>query len=260
MEAGIRPLLAGVLQADTPRKGGPTTHYPSSKPGSGRRTAGYALLGAGAALVAGGVFFGLQASSKADEFRKTDQTDVRTAEKLRSDGQTFALIADIGVIAGLVSAGTGTWLAFAGEGGGGKDKAGSGRPAASPPPDGETASGAGDKPGTGGKPSAKTRAEEERRAREEARRAEEERRAREEAAKREEQERRTLEEFQRIKREEDERLKREEEEEKRKREEQERRAREEQARLKREEEEQRKREEEERKKRPPLDEDDLRNY
>jgi hypothetical protein len=260
MEVAIRSLLAGVLQADAPRKRGPTTHYLSSKPGSGRRTAGYVLLGTGAALVAGGVFFGLQATSKADEFRKTDQTDVRTAEKLRSDGQTFALIADIGVIAGLVSAGTGAWLAFSGGDGGGKDRAGSGRRGASSPSGRETAPESEDKPGTSGKPPAKTRAEEERRAREEAKRAEEERRAREEAARREEQERRTLEEFQRIKSEEDERLKREEEEEKRKREEQERRAREEQARLKREEEEQRKREEEERKKRPPLDEDDLRNY
>jgi hypothetical protein len=261
METGIQSLLEGVLQADAPRKGGPRTHYPSSKVGSGRRTAGYVLLGTGAALVASGVYFGLQASSKADEFKKTPQTEVRTADRLRSDGKTFALIADIGIIAGVVSAGAGTWLAFLGGGKGGKADARPGRP------EGRTQGGeVGPSPGAGtdpdaqGKPTAKTRAEEERRAREEAKRAEEERKAREEAAKREEQDRRTLEEFQRIKREEDERLKREEEEERRKHEAEERRAREERERLKREEEEQRKREEEEKKKRRPLDEDDLRNY
>lgn len=249
MVTGIQSLLATVLQTDAPRKGGPTTHYLKSRSGSGRRMAGYALLGAGAALVAGGVYFGLQANSKADEFKRTPQTDARTSDKLRSDGKTFALIADVGVIAGLVSAGVGSWLAFTG-GGGGKGEAKPGRETAS-------ASQPTDKPGTGpgpeGKSSAKTRAEEERRAREEAKRAEE-------AARRAEQERRTLEEYERIKREQDETLKREEEEERRKREGEDRRRREEEARRKREEEERRKREEEEKKKRPPLDEDDLRNY
>lgn len=255
MVTGIQSLLATVVQADAPRKRGPTTHYIKSKSGSGRRTAGYVLLGTGAALVAGGVYFGLQANSKSDDFKKTPQTDARTADKLRSDGKTFALVADVGVIAGLVSAGLGSWLAFTGGGGGGKGDARPGR---------ETAPQPADKPGTvsepQGKPSAKTRAEEERQAREEAKRAEDERRAREEAAKRAEQERRTLEEYERIKREQDENLKREEEEERRKREEEDRRRREEEAKRKREEEERRKREEEEKKKRPPLDEDDLRYY
>src|SRR5690606_15594391 len=84
----------------------------------------YVLLGTGAALVASGVYFGLQATSKSDQFKKTPQTDARTADKLRSDGETFALIADLGVIAGLISAGTGTWLAFAGGGRGGKREEG----------------------------------------------------------------------------------------------------------------------------------------
>lgn len=249
MVTGIQSLLGTVLQTDAPRKGGPTTHYPKSKSGSGRKTAGYVLLGTGAALVAGGVYFGLQATSRLDEFQRTPQTDAPTSEKLRSDGKTFALIADVGVIAGLVSAGVGSWLAFL-EGGGGKGEARASRERASAP---QPAEGPGTGPGSQGQSSAKTRAEEERRAREEAKRAEE-------AARRAEQERRTLEEYDRIKREQDETLKREEEEERRKREVEDRRRREEEARRKREEEEQRKREEEEKKKRPPLDEDDLRNY
>ncbi len=280
MEQGIQSLLAGVLKADAPRKKGPTTHYLSRKTGSGRRTAGYVLLGTGAALVAGGVYFGLQASSRSDELKKTPQTDLRTGDRLRSEGKTFALYADIGLIAGLASAGVGSWLAFAG---------GGGKPEAKPARKTETEPRPEDKPVTPPpateKPPAKTRAEEERRAREEAKRAE--------------QERRTLEEFERIKRETDEALRREEEEErrkrqederlqreaekrrkrgedewrqldeevkrkeeeeaKRKRDEEERRKRDEEVRRKREEEERRKREEE-KKKRPPLDEDDLRNY
>jgi hypothetical protein len=248
MVTGIQALLAAVLQTDAPRKRGPTTHYIKSKSGSGRRTAGYVLLGTGAALVAGGVYFGLQANSKSDEFKRTPQTDARAADKLRKDGETFALMADVGVIAGLVSAGLGSWLAFTGGGGGGKGDARPGREKAPQPAD---TSGTASEPQ--GKPSAKTRAEE-------AKRAEEERRAREEAARRAEQERRTLEEYDRIKREQDENLKREEEEERLKREEEDRRRREEEARRKREEEERRKREEEEKKKRPPLDEDDLRYY
>ncbi|HVG57426.1 MAG TPA: PEGA domain-containing protein [Hyalangium sp.] len=248
MVTGIQSMLAAVLQTDAPRKRGPTTHYLKSTSGSGRRTAGYVLLGAGAALVAGGVYFGLQANSKSDEFKRTPQTREDLSGELRSDGKTFALLADVGVIAGLVSAGLGSWLAFTGGGEGGKGDARPGRVTAPQPAD---------KAGTAsepqGPPAAKTRAEEERRAREEAKRADE-------AARRADQERRTLEEYERIKREQDENLKREEEEERRKREAEERRRREEEARRKREEEERRKREEEEKKKRSPLDEDDLRYY
>jgi hypothetical protein len=247
MVTGIQSMLATVLQTDAPRKRGPTTHYIKSKSGSGRRTAGYVLLGTGAALVAGGVYFGLQANSKSEAFKKTPQTSAGIADNLRKDGETFALFADVGVIAGLVSAGLGSWLAFTG-GGGGKGDVRPSRETAPPPED---------KAGTTsepqGKPAAKTRAEEERQAREEAKRADE-------AARRADQERRTLEEYERIKREQDEDLMREEEEERRKREEEERRRREEEAKRKREEEERRKREEEEKKKRPPLDEDDLRYY
>jgi hypothetical protein len=249
MVTGIQSLLGTVLQTDAPRKGGPTTHYLKPKSGSGRQTAGYVLLGTGAALVAGGVFFGLQARSKSDEFKRTPQTDVLTSEKLRSDGKTFALIADVGVIAGLISAGVGSWLAFAG-GGSGKGEAGPSRETAPAP---RPADGPGTAPGSQDKSSAKARAEEERRAREEAKRADE-------AAKRAVQDRQTLEEYERRKREQDEANKREEEEERRTREIQERRRREEEERRKREEEQQRKKEEDEKKKRPPLDEDDLRNY
>ncbi|HYH94361.1 PEGA domain-containing protein [Hyalangium sp.] len=300
MDAGLQSLLAAVLKADAPRKDGPVKHYVTAGPSAGRRTAGYVLLATGAALVAGGVYFGLEASSKSDQFKRTPQRDSR-AKQLSSDGKKFALIADVGILAGLVSAGAGTWLAFLGGGGGGKAEARKSpseprsspareiapttRPADKPAtaPAGQpadkpaTAPAAADKAATAPAPQGKppTRAEEEKRKREEAAKgAEEERlkRAEEERLKREEEERLKREGNDKRKQEEqkrkqeEERLKREEEdqrkqlEEKRKREEEDKRKREEEDKRRREEEDKRKREEEEKKKRPPLDEDDLRNY
>jgi hypothetical protein len=285
--AALQTLLASVLLTDAPRgkEGRPVKHYAMAAPSTGRKTAGYVLLATGAALVAGGVYFGLEASSKADDFKKLPQTDPR-AEKLRSDGKTYALVADVGILAGVVSAGAGTFLAFLG--GGEDEDSGAPKPrAAPPPPRQETAptprpedtpaappatGKAQDKPTTPaatgkpedkpaaapatppGKPTAATRAEEEKRKREEeAKRKEEERlkREEEERLKREEEARRKQEE---DKRKEEERLKREggdkrkQEEERLKREEEEKRRQEEEKR-KREEEEKRKREEEAKRKR-----------
>ncbi|WP_224244048.1 PEGA domain-containing protein [Hyalangium gracile] len=279
LEAEAQALLTGVLQADAPRVRGKPSHLPAlPSTGSGRKTAGYVLLGTGAALVAGGVFFGLQASSKANEFKDAPQSSSE-AEQLRSDGKTFALIADIGLIAGLASAGTGAWLAFAGGDDDGKAEARPNRPTPTPAPRREptpaprrepaTEPRPADKPATepaptpapSGKPAANAREEEKRKREEEERRKREEeerlkreedgkkKRGEEERLKREEEERRKREEAERLEREEEERKKREEAS---KREQEERR--------KREEEERKKREEEEKKKRPPLDEDDLRNY
>ncbi|MDC0709742.1 PEGA domain-containing protein [Stigmatella sp. ncwal1] len=273
MEAGIQGLLASVLTADAPRNGGkPVRHFSAGAPNPHRRTAGYVLMATGAALLAGGIYFGLEASSKSDQFKGTPQTSAR-GESIRSDGKTFALIADLGILAGLGSAGAGAWLAFS-EGGRGKKTAPASpaparppeaAPTEPPPPPPEPAVAPQAKPvePAQDKQSSKKRAEEERRAREEA--AKQERRTREEAAK---QERRTREDAAKqeqlgrdeaAKRERDEAEQRKrQEEEQRKRQEEEQRKREEERR-KREEEDRRKREEE-RKKRPALDEDDLRNY
>jgi len=253
MDPAIQALLGKVLEADAPRADGPVSHFASSAPSAGRRTAGYVLLATGVALVAGGVYFGLEASSKADGFKRTPQTSPR-AEQLRSDGKTYALVADIGIISGLASAGAGTWLAFfSGKGSAKKQPAPSRAPAQPPEPTPEPtpapatpAPQATPEPTPAARPTAKTRADE-RRAREEAAKAEaEEKRKRDEAAKAEAEDKRKRGDAAKA-----------EAEEKRKREEEEKRKREEERR--KQEEEQRKREEE-KKKRPPLDEDDLRNY
>ncbi|MBN1204820.1 MAG: PEGA domain-containing protein [Myxococcaceae bacterium] len=238
MDAALQGGLTRVLQADAPRMGGPVRHFASAKAGPGRRTAGYVLIATGAALVAGGFYFGLEASSRSSRFKETPQTSPR-AEQLRSDGKTFALIADLGILAGLVSAGAGSWLAFSGSGGDGKTQARPSRsaPPPGPPPARETpppsrpadasvtapqdtpAAAPQDTPVAAPQDTPAAPPREEAPKRGQAAR-------REEAAKREEAER--------LKREEEQRRKREEE--------------------------RRKREEEGQKKRRPLDEDDLRNY
>ncbi|WP_224366818.1 PEGA domain-containing protein [Hyalangium versicolor] len=270
MDSAMLALLTSVLQSDAARAKGKPVHIPAVQTSSGRKTAGYVLIGTGAALVVGGLIFGLQASTKSSDFKNAVQNSP-TAEKLRSDGKTFALLADIGVIGGLVAAGTGSWLAFAGGDSGGKAAAKPSRsatPAArAPPPSREPASTPA--PASTREPTPAARPAEKPaekpapppapaptpapapQSKPAANAREEEKRKREEEAqlKREEEERRKQEE---------ERLKREEEE-KKKREEAAKREQEE--RKKREQEEKKKREEEEKKKKKPaLDEDDLRNY
>jgi hypothetical protein len=284
-------LVGGVVGTDTPRAGGPVTHFGGSS--VARRTTGYVLLATGAALLAGGIYFGLEASSKADSFQRLAQTDPR-GDDIRSQGKTFALIADVGVVAGLASAGVGTWLAFLDKGGGSSAKKHvdvvaepETRPAAQksvretlplPPPPAATSkpvqAESQPPPST---PSNNTEEErkpapEDRKSRRE-REKEEKRKREEEKREREQEEKRKREEAEKLKREEAEKRKREEaearereqadarkREEAAKREQEEARKREEAAKREREAAEQRKHEEEKPKKKPANDDDDLRNY
>lgn len=272
MATGSEALLTGLVAQDAARVNGkPVKHFSSGGVVS-RRTAGYVLLATGVALLAGGIYFGLEASSKADAFKTAPQGSSR-ADDLKSTGKTYALVADIGVLAGLVSAGAGSYLAFYKKGGGSSSSAPAtsarAAPAAEakpmdealpmpPPPAAKTEEPAPKANATStpapepapettppppifepppqpppSQPAKKmTRKEREAEAR----------RQREEAA--------------RLKHEEERRQK--EEEARRKQEEEAKRKAEEEAKRKAEEEARRKREEE--KKRPKLDEDDLRNY
>ncbi|RKH61925.1 PEGA domain-containing protein [Corallococcus interemptor] len=227
MATGSEALLTGLVAQDAARVDGKPVKHFAGGGGVSRQTAGYVLLATGVALLAGGIYFGLEASSKSDAFKTAPQGSTR-AEDLKSTGKTYALVADIGVLAGLVSAGAGSYLAFYKKKGGGSS---SSAPASTPS---ERAAPARDeKPMKEALPMpppsqpAKKMTRKEREA--------EARRQREEAA--------------RLKREEEQR-KKEEEEAKRKADEEAKRKAEEDARRKREEE----------KKRPKLDEDDLRNY
>lgn len=113
LAGAVETMLAGVVGVDAPRVDGePVTHFGGGNTSSvAQRTTGYVLMATGVALLAGGIYFGLEANSRADRFGSLAQTDGR-ADNVRSQGKTFALIADVGMVAGLASAGVGTWLAF----------------------------------------------------------------------------------------------------------------------------------------------------
>ncbi|WP_375761220.1 PEGA domain-containing protein [Corallococcus exercitus] len=117
MATGSEALLTGLVAQDAARVDGKPVKHFASGGGVSRRTAGYVLLATGVALLAGGIYFGLEASSKSDAFKTAPQGSTR-AEDLKSTGKTYALVADIGVLAGLVSAGAGSYLAFYKKGGG----------------------------------------------------------------------------------------------------------------------------------------------
>lgn len=122
-------FFASLSATDDPRKGGPVTHFTGGG-GGGRKTLGYALLGVGGALVAGGLFFGLSASSQSGRFRNELPQNDPTAASVASTGRTYALLADVFLLAGLGSAGAGAYFAFAGKGGGNK-----GSSSSEPPPE-----------------------------------------------------------------------------------------------------------------------------
>ncbi|MFP2933976.1 PEGA domain-containing protein, partial [Pyxidicoccus sp. 3LG] len=274
MATGSQAMLTGLVAADAPRQGGkPVTHF-SSGISSTRRTVGYVLMATGVALVAGGIYFGMEASAQEDEFKHTVQNSPR-AQDIKDTGKTYALVADVGILAGLVSAGLGGYFAFA-DGGGGSSKSPSPvtppppAPTKSTPPARTTESAKPERealpmppppkaatkprseplpmppppqpktppaPSSQAEPPPPARPADTRRSREE------------EARQREEELRKRREEVERQRRELEEQRKKEEEA----------AQREQEAKRKREEEE-KKKQEEEKKKRPSLDEDDLRNY
>ncbi|WP_223636710.1 PEGA domain-containing protein [Corallococcus sp. EGB] len=122
MATGSEALLTGLVAQDAARVNGKPVKHFSSGGGVSRQTAGYVLLATGVALLAGGIYFGLEASSKADAFKTAPQGSSR-ADDLKSTGKTYALVADIGVVLGLVSAGAGSYLAFYKKGGGSSSSA-----------------------------------------------------------------------------------------------------------------------------------------
>ncbi|WP_338864225.1 PEGA domain-containing protein [Myxococcus stipitatus] len=131
MATGSEAFLSSLVGNDTARLAGnkPVTHF-VTEGGPGRKTMGYVMMATGVALLAGGIYFGMEASSKEDDFRRAPQTSPR-AKDFRDTGKTYALVADIGLLTGLVSAGLGSYFAFSGGGGGGGSKS---TPAPAPAP------------------------------------------------------------------------------------------------------------------------------
>ncbi len=130
------PLLSTVfdqlLATDTPRDGkDPVTHFKGGSAFTGpRATLGFALLGLGVGAVATGAAFGIMASDRASAFRQTRQTDIAKSSQLKTQGQSFAVVADISYIVALASAAAGTVVLLTKPAGGG----GSAEGAVAPPP------------------------------------------------------------------------------------------------------------------------------
>ncbi|NOJ78596.1 PEGA domain-containing protein [Myxococcus xanthus] len=244
---GSQALLAQLVSADAPRQGGkPVTHFAGGVSNT-RRTVGYVLMATGVALLAGGVYFGMEASAKSDDFKRAAQNSSR-AQDLKSTGKSYALVADVGILLGLASAGAGGYLAFA-NGGGSKSTSRASRPAPSPvpaaapqdtPPAPKEAPAAEKEPLPMPPPAQTAPASKQKEPSTSNKRAQED-----EARQREEELRKRREEVERQRKELEERRKQEE------------------AAAQREQEERRqeeRRRQEEKKKRPALDDDDLRNY
>jgi hypothetical protein len=107
---GADGLLTALCAQDEARRGGPVTHYPG---GSARKEVGIGMMVGGGALVLAGAVFAALAVNQSNTFHGLNQTDP-SAPGVASTGKTYALVADIGVIAGLAIAGTGAIVAFTG--------------------------------------------------------------------------------------------------------------------------------------------------
>ncbi|WP_342375719.1 PEGA domain-containing protein [Myxococcus stipitatus] len=132
MATGSEAFLSSLVGTDATRLAGnkPVTHF-ASEGGSNRKTMGYVMMATGVALLAGGIYFGMEASSKEDDFRRAPQTSAR-AKDFKDTGKTYALVADIGLLTGLVSAGLGSYFAFSGGGGGSSSSKSTPAPAPAP--------------------------------------------------------------------------------------------------------------------------------
>jgi hypothetical protein len=106
--------LATVLTQDLPRTNGkPVSQTAPAGLQFDGRIPGYALLGAGVAMLATGVGFAVQASDLNSTFRETSQTSPQLPA-LRESATSSALIADVLMISGLVASAAGTYFGFFG--------------------------------------------------------------------------------------------------------------------------------------------------
>ena len=98
----------GVTGKDAKRDGKDPVHHFKGGGGSSVKTlAGISLLGVGAAGLITGAVFGIMAKLQADIFRATPQTRTMVWGDAKRNGQTFAAVADVSYIIGLLAAGTG---------------------------------------------------------------------------------------------------------------------------------------------------------
>jgi hypothetical protein len=116
LEAG-RPPERSVGPGSTPGvASGPVTapDRDAAAGGGSRKLLSYALIGAGAAVAAAGVYFGLQARSARDDAARScvNGTCWNTADDALSRDKQFSLLADVSMVAGLAAVGAGLYFLF----------------------------------------------------------------------------------------------------------------------------------------------------
>ena len=104
----LATFFDGLTGKDARRDGKDPVHHFKGGGGGGVKTiAGISLLGAGGvALIVGGVF-GIMAAGQVTVFHQTPQTQLVNSANVKKDGQTFAAVADISYLVGILAAGTG---------------------------------------------------------------------------------------------------------------------------------------------------------
>jgi len=105
-------LLQPLLARDEPRFTAKTVQKAEAGFVWGKRATGLTLLGVGVVAIGASTFAGLKAVEERDAFRRTPQTDVKTSQAYQSSGQTFAVVADVSAVVGLIAVGTGGYFAF----------------------------------------------------------------------------------------------------------------------------------------------------
>jgi PEGA domain len=111
---GAEPLVAALMGSDEARRGGPVTHYGREFFGDGiRKPAGWALLGLGLVAAGVGAISGARAGATHATWRSTPQTDP-SSDSLEASFRRQATVANLGFLGGLLFAGGGGYLAFAG--------------------------------------------------------------------------------------------------------------------------------------------------
>jgi hypothetical protein len=114
-EATVAPdELPGFLDAfagEASRRGGPAGGRVAEGPGL--PLASPLLWGTGAAALVTGAVFGVLAADRAAGWRATPQPMVTASAQLRSQGQTFAVVADVSLLVALAAVVTGSVVAIA---------------------------------------------------------------------------------------------------------------------------------------------------
>lgn len=119
----LATFFDGLTGKDAKRDGKDPVHHFKGGGGSQVKTiAGISLLGFGAAALITGGIFGILANDQAGIYRTTPQTQTVISANAKSNGTTFAAVADISYIVGLLAAGTGGVLLITNTSGGGAEE------------------------------------------------------------------------------------------------------------------------------------------